>query len=342
MVDAQITPEKSDQKKADLVLEGGGVKGIGLVGAVTTLSSSGYTFPRVAGTSAGAIAGALVAACMATGKNVSVITDIMTNVDYTKFRDETPLGHLGLLGEGAELLMGRGIYKGDYLLTWLGGQLDNLGVKTFGDLRISDQDDPGSALPENERYRLVVMASDVTSGQLARLPWDCRAHYDMDPDALPIVDAVRASMSIPFFYKPYVLPGTKATFVDGGMLANFPVEIFDRPDGESRWPTFGVKLSARPKPGATMQPTSNTLQLAIACLETLVDEHDAYHLDDDRTTQRTIFVDTTGVSATNFDIDKQTQQTLFANGQAAAKLFLGSWPPATWTAEGKWLGHPQR
>jgi NTE family protein len=39
--------------QADLVLEGGGVKGLGLVGAVGRLLRQGYSFPRVAGTSAG-------------------------------------------------------------------------------------------------------------------------------------------------------------------------------------------------------------------------------------------------------------------------------------------------
>jgi NTE family protein len=37
--------------KADLVLEGGGVKGIGLVGALSVLEEAGYEFPAVAGTS---------------------------------------------------------------------------------------------------------------------------------------------------------------------------------------------------------------------------------------------------------------------------------------------------
>ena len=41
--------EISQAPKVDLVLEGGGVKGIGLVGAVLTLSEKGYVFPRVAG-----------------------------------------------------------------------------------------------------------------------------------------------------------------------------------------------------------------------------------------------------------------------------------------------------
>jgi NTE family protein len=47
---------------ADLVLEGGGVKGIGLVGAYSALTDAGYAFHRIAGTSAGAIVGALIAA----------------------------------------------------------------------------------------------------------------------------------------------------------------------------------------------------------------------------------------------------------------------------------------
>ena len=42
-------------KPVDLVLEGGGVKGIGLVGAISVLTEHGYEFQRVAGTSAGAM-----------------------------------------------------------------------------------------------------------------------------------------------------------------------------------------------------------------------------------------------------------------------------------------------
>jgi NTE family protein len=331
------SPEISTQPKADLALEGGGVKGIGLVGAITTLASHGYTFPRVAGTSAGAIVGALVAACVASEKNVTLVEEIMNDVHYPRFRDESVLDHLGPPGEIAELLLSRGIYKGDYFHGWIESQLKTIGVEKFGQLRISDKDDPGSVLPEERRYRLVVLTSDVTRGQLVYLPWDCK-DYDLDPDELRIADAVRSSMSIPFFFRPYDLPGTKSTFVDGGMLENFPIDAFDRPDGNPRWPTFGVKLSVKPDPAATVQKTTTTLDLAVSCLRTLIDEHDAYHLEDTKTTQRTIFVDTTGISATDFDITKETQQTLFANGQRAATKFIGSWPEAHFDDKGKWLG----
>ena len=238
----------------------------------------------------------------------------MNEVQYPRFRDEALLDHLGPPGEIAQLLISRGIYKGDYFHGWIESQLSTIGVETFGQLRISDDEDRDSALPDERRYRLVVLTSDVTRGELVYLPWDCH-NYGIDPDELRIADAVRASMSIPFFFQPYNLPGAKSTFVDGGMLQNFPIGAFDRPDGDSRWPTFGVKLSVKPDPAATIQATKTTLDLAISCLRTLIDEHDAYHLEDTKTTQRTIFIDTTGISATDFDISKETQDTLFASGQ---------------------------
>ncbi|HWS44793.1 MAG TPA: patatin-like phospholipase family protein [Acidimicrobiia bacterium] len=328
---ASPSVEQSPATKADLVLEGGGVKGIGLLGAVSTLVDRGYTFPRIAGTSAGAIVGALVAAYVATGSNVDDLMPVMRALDYKDFRDETPLDHLGPPGKAAELLLGRGIYKGDFLVHWLSDQLGRVGVETFGDLRITDADDPGSSLAPDQRFRLVVMASDISKGQLVRLPWDCRDHYGIDPDRLRIVDAVRASMSIPFFFHPASLTcgdKSKVTLVDGGMLSNFPIDCFNRTDGKpARWPTFGVKLSAKPDARQVPREADNAVELAIACLETLLAEHDAYHLDDEHVTERTIFVDTLNVSATDFDIDTATQQRLFDNGQRAAKTFLDSWPP---------------
>ena len=105
-----VALERSDRPKVDLVLEGGGVKGIGLVGAVLTLSGSGYVLPRVAGTSAGAIVAALVAAHQVAGKPLSNIETIMASVDYNKFQDEAVLERLGgTPGQIAELLVYMGI-----------------------------------------------------------------------------------------------------------------------------------------------------------------------------------------------------------------------------------------
>ena len=139
-------------------------------------------------------------------------------------------------------------------------------------------------------------------------------------------------MSIPFYFRPVELAtgagaesGGNATLVDGGMLSNFPVDIFDRTDGKPpRWPTYGVKLSSRERSRQVARRIDTTPGLAIACLQTLLAAHDAYHLDDEGVTKRTVFVDTMDVSAVDFGIDEATQQTLYDNGRAATAKFLSA------------------
>jgi NTE family protein len=304
---------------ADLVLEGGGVKGIGLVGAISVLEERGYRFHRVAGTSAGSIVGALVAA----GMRAPALVEVMRRVDYTRFRDPTVLSHFGLPGEAMSVLFDEGAFKGDALVEWLTGQLESVGVSTFADLR---DDDPASALPAEQRFRLVAMTSDISEGRLRRLPWDYPL-YGLDPATVKVVDAVRASMSIPFFYQPVKLRhdhGLESWLVDGGMLSNFPVDVFDRPAGERpRWPTFGIKLSARPDAAlGVAHDIHGPVSYAEAMLGTMTGFHDQMHLDDPAVLARTIFVDSMKVRATDFDLDATTREQLYANGRAAAVAFL--------------------
>jgi NTE family protein len=298
----------------DLVLEGGGVKGIGLVGAISVLEEHGYSFARVAGTSAGAIVGSLVAA----GMSATALQELMSALDYTKFKDETALDHLGDFGKLLSLWAKEGIYSGNYFHGWIREQLAGLNVRTFADLRI-----PGSeGLPAPKRYKLVVMASDVTQGSLLHLPWD----YPEDRDERLVADAVRASMSIPFFYRPAQLElynGQTSVIVDGGMLSNFPIDVFDPTDGKGpSTPTIGIKLSARQKPDQVEHRVKGDLSLAMAMLGTMQGWADQMHLDNKHVTDLTIFVDTMGINATDFTIDKATQAKLFDNGRAAAEKFL--------------------
>src|SRR5437016_11391223 len=72
-------------KHVDLVLEGGGVKNIALLGAVLALSEAGYTFPRVAGTSGGAIIAAAVAAYQRAGLDLGGLVDALMAVDNKRF-----------------------------------------------------------------------------------------------------------------------------------------------------------------------------------------------------------------------------------------------------------------
>jgi NTE family protein len=321
---------------ADLVLEGGGVKGTGLVGAITALSSAPdpYTFHRVAGTSAGAI----VASLLAAGYDSAALNTIMSDLDFSQFEDaHGVLGHFERVSEGIGLLVHEGLFPGQFLHDWVRETLAAKNVHTWGDLK---QDDPGSALPPAQRYRLVVVVSDVSRGRMLRLPWDYQSLLGLDPDSQPVADAVRASAGIPFFFRPLHLKADPAVTAghgeilatDGGMLSNFPVDIFDRNDGEpSRWPTFGVKLSARqPITAADWDPDASPLQLAKSLLATMQSAHDQAHVDDASVAARTVFVDTTGYNATDFHLTSADKQKLFDNGLAAGQKFLAAWDWAAW------------
>ena len=55
-----------------------------------------------------------------------------------------------------------------------------------------------------QQYRLVVTATDLTSGELLYLPWDYPS-LGLDPDQQLVADAVAASMAIPLFFEPRYL-----------------------------------------------------------------------------------------------------------------------------------------
>jgi len=348
------SPSSSDPKElvADLALEGGGVKGIAIVGAVSVLAEAGYRFPRVAGTSAGAIAGTLIAAISAAGKPMSSLKGYLDGLSFLKFMPEGKIHHFldhdlgragGALADAAILSHQMGLYSGDYLAQWLGPILqDEFGVRTFADLKITLEDDPGMSLPESRRYRVVVHTSDITRGELVRLPWDYN-YYGHDRDAEEVVGAVRASMSIPFFFEPVTFdalaadvdvphpgggsitthydPGT-VTWVDGGMLRNFPINAFTRMDGAPpRWPTIGIKLSSLQTSFGPTKAATTTFHVARSCLSTMMNEWDAYNVDESAAA-RTIFVDNAGITATDFNLTTAQQNQLFLNGVDAATAFV--------------------
>jgi NTE family protein len=303
----------------DLVCEGGGVRGIGLVGAVDALAAAGYTFPRVAGTSAGAIVASLVAALQAAGEPLTRLAEVMRSIDYPKFLDRNLIGHVPLIGGGLSLLMSDGVYRGAYLQDLITGLLADLGVHTFGDLRTGEE-------PDQFAWSLVVTASDLSRRRLVRIPWDL-GDYGIDPDDFPVARAVHASSAIPFVFEPVRAGG--ATWVDGGLLSNFPVELFDR--AAPRWPTFGIRLSARPGIPPT-HAVHGPVSLGIAAIETLVSNQDNSYIDEPCTVRRTIFVPADEVSPIDFDLSAQDRDALYQRGLQAGQEFLKTWNYADYLA----------
>jgi NTE family protein len=303
-------------QRADLVLEGGGVKGIGLVGALAVLEERGWEPDCVAGASAGAITAALLAA----GYSAEELREMLLELDFRKFEDRAWEDKLPA-GEILSIIKDKGVFEGDYLHGWMSGLLSAKGIRTFADLHNSAEEEN-----ERRRYRLRVIASDVTGRRLLALPQDAK-HIDLEPDELNVADAVRMSMSIPLYFEPVSVNGHLV--VDGGLLSNFPVWLFDSQGRKPRWPTFGLLL-VEPEPRKSVAhrldkaKDPGLIDFLKAMAQTVIEAHDRLYVEQ-ANFARTIPIPTLGVRTTQFNLSRERALELYESGRAAAKDFLTRW-----------------
>jgi NTE family protein len=316
-----------ERREVDLVLEGGGVKGIGLVGALGVLEQRAWTPSCVAGTSAGAITAALLAA----GYGAEELRALLLELEFRRFEDRGLEDRLPG-GELISILKDKGVFEGDELHDWIDGLLAEKGVRTFADLRDREEKDP------RRMYRLRVIASDVTGRRLLVLPQDAE-NLGLDPDGLSVALAVRMSMSIPLYFEPVEVTNAQTgrghLIVDGGMLSNFPVWLFDAQGREPRWPTFGLLL-VEDEPRASLghrigpeEARSGVIDFLKALAQTVLEAHDRLYLEQ-ADFVRTIPIPTLGVRTTEFDLSKERALELYDSGASAAERFLDDWDTAAY------------
>lgn len=292
--------------KADAVFEGGGVRGIAFIGAISEMERQGYRWERVAGTSAGSV----VASLLACGYNAEELIRIMNSLDYSRLLGKTWLHHLPLIGKAIPLLFRSGIYLNTPLEEHLTYWMKQKGVTTFGDL---------------PKGKLKIIASDISSGKMLVLPDDL-PRYHISPAKFPIAAAVRMSTTIPYFFQPYRWK-TKVRrkpfyILDGGLLSNYPIWIFDV-EGRPRWPTFGFRLLGE-QPITPFYDINGPFSMFRAMFQTMLRAHDQRHVDK-HARRRTVFIPTGSVTTTQFDLTACDRDFLFQSGQETAKRFLDAW-----------------
>lgn len=201
-------------------MEGAGIRGLAYCGALLELQNGEQldALERVAGTSAGSI----VASLLAVGYSASEIATIVGNTNFGDFND----GQYFFVGGADRMLESYGWYKGDVFEGWLESHIarktQNAHI-TFGELH---------AAPAAQNYLDLYVAATNLTRQIPTY-FSHETHPDMR-----IVDAVRASMSVPFWFEAVhldslgkrVAPGEGEVYIDGGVLANYPIGIFDHPE----------------------------------------------------------------------------------------------------------------
>ncbi|RKL66663.1 phospholipase [Salipaludibacillus neizhouensis] len=289
--------------KADAVFEGGGVRGIAFIGAIQAMEEEKVEWERLAGTSAGAV----IAALLASGYKSYEIRDRLSEIDFSKLRGRTILNRVPIFGIFLELIVHLGVYKNDYLETWVDTLLSEKGIKTFADL------------PDG---KLKIIASDVSSGQMLILPDDLD-RYRMTPADLKVSTAVMMSASLPFFFRPVIWKSkdrNKSYILDGGLLSNFPIWIFDTDN--PRFPTFGFHFVKDEVSIDAVIPTP--IHLCKNIFKTMLQAHDLRHMNEE-TFERTIQIPTGDIIATDFELNEDEIDFLYKSGYTSTKEFLSKW-----------------
>lgn len=318
----------------NLVFEGGGVKGVAYVGALESLGRRRILpqIRRVGGTSAGAINATL----FALGYSNSATRQLLKALDFTSFLD----ADWGVVRDTRRLLTRYGWYRGDAFYDWIAERVaEQLGDRraTFGHLR------------EAGRPDLYVYGTNLSTGF-------GEIFSSEHTPAMRIADAVRISMSIPLYFAA-VRNARDEVQVDGGVLSNYPIKLFDRlhyidPDD---WPaaarrtdyyerqnvanervsphvynrqTLGLRVDARAAISAFrdgIQPPARDIDdffdYARALVTTLLAAQENQHLHSDDW-QRTLYIDSLGVGTLDFDIDPPTVDALLQAGRDGATEYF--------------------
>ena len=289
----------------DGVFSGGGIKGFALIGAVMELEEQGYRFKRMAGTSAGAI----IASFIAAGYSGQEINEIMNSVKLTKLLESKK--NRFPFARWLTLYWSMGLFKGDALETWIKRVLAKKNIRTFSDL------------PDKQ---LRIIASDLTNGTIMVLPDDL-PKYNIDPNQFSVARAIRMSCSVPFFFQPITLTtvGEKKIIVDGGVLSNFPMWLFDQENVVPERPVLGLRLVPEKQEVIVHErEIDNAIELFTSLFETMRNAHDARYISR-KFVKNIVFIPVKEAGFIEFSIDDAQREALIGQGRDAANHFLKNW-----------------
>jgi NTE family protein len=206
-----IEQTKCNREYENLIFSGGGIKGIAYCGALQALEKENilydnqgkFKIKKLGGTSAGSI----IASLLAVGYTPSELTDIMINFDSSVIVDDK----WGILGDALNFLNDYGIAPGEKFYELMGQYIN---------MKKGNEDYTIDQLYNDTGIYLSIVGTNMNT---------CSSIYfypnnDKYKD-IPIRQAVRISMGIPFLFEPYILDDDYC--VVGGVLDNYPLHLFD-------------------------------------------------------------------------------------------------------------------
>ncbi|HEX3028386.1 MAG TPA: patatin-like phospholipase family protein [Clostridia bacterium] len=292
----------------NLVFSGGGIKGLAYAGAICALEEKGLfkSVTRVAGASAGAITASL----LAIGMNGSDIKREMEKVDFATFLQKSNVNIQEIADNPKKILdpiIGfkviydeaehKGLCDASVFTQWLTSMFKKKGF---------DEKTTFKTLHKDTKKELSVAVCNINYGKTII------ANYTNTPD-MPVVSAVRASMSMPFIYQPFEWNGD--LYVDGGTMYNYPIEVFDEECPPEK--TLGFILSTEDSILNPKRRTDNGIVEHIECFFDAVMNVSYEYCFRLGNQYRTVFIDPAGVGTLDFKLTDEQKTKLVDNGHTA-------------------------
>ena len=294
--------------KCNAVLDSGGIRGIGTIGALNHMESKGFTWNNIAGTSVGALIGAL----LVSGYTARDLKHITVNMDFMELLNKEGIQKSTFVGRAMNFFKFNGVYSGDFIEKWIDDMLKVKGINTFSDLM------------NNGTCRLKIIASDITEKRKVTFPDDLYS-YGFSLSNFRVSRAIRMSISIPFFFKPirFIHGNGLSYIVDGGVCCAYPISIFDNCDNKDIIPTIGFKFD-NIEISNTKQGKSDPLSFLFDIADTM-NKKDSKEWMTNKNIDRTILIPTLGISSTDFNLSKEKTLKLYKSGYKSAEKFLETW-----------------
>lgn len=294
---------------ADIYLEGTGMRGEALGSAVYELENNGYELLNIAGTSMGALVGAL----MVVGYSGEEIHNILHKFNFSDYLDKDGyVDKVKFISWFEKFLKGKINIEEDRPIS-------------FKDIIIAGEKTNLMYDPKYLRkYRLHIFASDISRGKMIIIPEDM-ADYGINPDEVSISEAVYISMSSPFMFRPTILKlkqeNKDCVLCDGEILSNYPVYIFDV-NSMPAWPTLGIKVLK--KNGIVDASNKSEREYGMNLIDAVQQTKNLCYTDK-ANLLRTIKIEVEDVESKDILLNDEQREKIDAVVKNSIKEFLSTW-----------------
>ncbi len=270
-------------------LSGGGICAIAHVGAIKELSN--HIPLKAIKEWMGVSAGSLVAMCLCIGFTLDELEDFCVRFDFTNIKeyDSVP-----------GWILHFGIDTGERLQKLIEACLHVKGLPSEFSFKDCLQKFGKS---------LRVVTTDLNEAK----------HRTFSPTDSPdykIAEAVRASMSYPYYFQPFICPQTGHYLSDGGIISNYPLFILPK---EEHNKTVSILIRSRVTPEESLESYTieSLISRPIAIILTERVNIEARFYD-----SHCIQIELGNINILEFSFDEETKDTIIQKGKDAVKQYF--------------------